>query len=362
MKTKFYILGVLAVLCLLGTGYYAWTLYDAYRKQVEEWNEVAKTTFDEALWNEVDKRASRPFYHYSSFQGGMTTLKAKIPDTVRVMTATGFRKFKIERYKYDHSLAPETEKRAMTGFLLTKYPLSVDTLVIRWDSLLVDNLIVAEKRIRYIYTDEDLQNDTFFTAWKGKTPDSLTVRYLGFRCEYELVGYVSYPFWLSLLSLSEWGFLLLPWCVWGLLFAVYNPLECLVRKRFVREMVVEKEVHVADVKIDEAKIFLLPDGSLLDSYSRTLTNGQFSKRLSPQSIILLKLFLRKEYHSLSSIEIEKELWDGKGSADRLHKAIQRLRTDLKDVSSKIVIKNVNGSYELISPISSNKSKLEESKI
>lgn len=250
----------------------------------------------------------------------------------------------------------------MTGFLLTKYPLSVDTLVIRWDSLLVDNLIVAEKRIRYIYTDEDLQNDTVFTAWKGKTPDSLTVRYLGFRCEYELVGYVSYPFWLSLLSLSEWGFLLLPWCVWGLLFAVYNPLECLVRKRFVREMVVEKEVHVADVKIDEAKIFLLHDGSLLDSYSRTLTNGQFSKRLSPQSIILLKLFLRKEYHSLSSIEIEKELWDGKGSVDRLHKAIQRLRTDLKDVSSKIVIKNVNGSYELISPISSNKSKLEESKI
>ena len=54
MKIKYYILGVLAVLCLLGTGYYAWTLYDAYRKQVEEWNEVAKTTFDEALWMEVN--------------------------------------------------------------------------------------------------------------------------------------------------------------------------------------------------------------------------------------------------------------------------------------------------------------------
>lgn len=362
MKTKHYILGALAILCLLGTGYYVWSLYDAYRKQMEEWNEVAKTTFDEALWIEVNKRASTPFYHYSSSPGGMTTLKRRIPDTVRVMTATGFRKFKIERYKYDHSLTPETEKRAMTGFLLTKYPLSVDTLVIRWDSLLVDKQIVAKKRIRYIYTDEDLQNDTAFTRRKGRVTDSLTVRYLGFRCEHELVGYVSYPFWLSFLSVSKWGFLLFPWCVWGLLFAIYNPLERLVQKIFVREKVVEKEVHVADVKIDEAKIFLLPDDSLLDSYSGILINGQFSKRLSPQSIILLKLFLRKESHFLSSIEIEQELWDGKGSADRLHKAIQRLRIDLKDVSSKIVIKNVNGSYELISPISSNKRESEGNKI
>ena len=362
MKTKHYILGALAILCLLGTGYYVWSLYDAYRKQVEVWNEVAKTTFDEALWIEVNKRASTPFYHYSSSPGGMTTLKRRIPDTVRVMTATGFRKFKIERYMYDHSLTPESEKRAMTGFLLTKYPLSVDTLVIRWDSLLVDKQIVAKKRIRYIYTDEDLQNDTAFTTRKGRVTDSLTVRYLGFRCEHELVGYVSYPFWLSFLSVSKWGFLLFPWCVWGLLFAIYNPLERLVQKIFVREKVVEKEVHVADVKIDEAKIFLLPDDSLLDSYSGILINGQFSKRLSPQSIILLKLFLRKESHFLSSIEIEQELWDGKGSADRLHKAIQRLRIDLKDVSSKIVIKNVNGSYELISPISSNKRESEGNKI
>ena len=139
-------------------------------------------------------------------------------------------------------------------------------------------------------------------------------------------------------------------------------MERLVQKIFVREKVVEKEVHVADVKIDEAKIFLLPDDSLLDSYSGILINGQFSKRLSPQSIILLKLFLRKDSHFLSSIEIEQELWDGKGSADRLHKAIQRLRIDLKDVSSKIVIKNVNGSYELISPISSNKRESEGNKI
>ena len=349
MKIKYYILGVLAVLCLLGTGYYAWTLYDAYRKQVEEWNEVAKTTFDEALWIEVNKRASTPFYHYSSSPGGMTTLKRRIPDTVRVMTATGFRKFKIERYKYDHSLTPETEKRAMTGFLLTKYPLSVDTLVIRWDSLLVDKQIVAKKRIRYIYTDEDLQNDTAFTTRKGRVTDSLTVRYLGFRCEHELVGYVSYPFWLSFLSVSKWGFLLFPWCVWGLLFAIYNPLERLVQKIFVREKVVEKEVHVADVPIEKAKVYRLPDGTVFDTFAGTLVKGEMKTSLSPQSNILLKLFVRTSNYQVTAEEIDLRLWNGKGSKEQFRTAMSRLRKDLKEVLSPLVIQNEGGIYELKNP-------------
>ena len=68
MKRKYYILGLLATLCLLGTSYYAWTLYDAHRKQVAEWNEGAKAAFEEALWMEVDKRAEVPFTHSSNGQ------------------------------------------------------------------------------------------------------------------------------------------------------------------------------------------------------------------------------------------------------------------------------------------------------
>lgn len=345
MKTKYYILGVLAVLCLLGTGYYAWTLYDAYRKQVEEWNEVAKTTFDEALWIEVNKRASTPFYHYSSSPGGMTTLKRRIPDTVRVMTATGFRKFKIERYKYDHSLTPETEKRAMTAFLLTKYPLFVDTLVMRWDSLLVNNQVLAKNRIRYIYTDEELQNDTVFTAKKGKTMDSLMVRYLGFRCEHELVGYVSYPFWLSFLSVTEWGFLLSSWWVWGLLFVFYAPMERFIKKKLVRE----KEVHVADVPIEKAKVYRLPDETVFDTFAGTLVRGEEKTSLSPQSVNLLKLFVRTADFQATVEDIDSRLWYGKGSKEQLRSAIFRLRKDLKAVHSPLVIQNEGGIYELKNP-------------
>ena len=71
MKRKYYILGTLALLCLLGTGYYAWTLYDAYRKQVAEWNEGAKAAFEEALWLEVNKRAEVPIFSSSSGEHGI---------------------------------------------------------------------------------------------------------------------------------------------------------------------------------------------------------------------------------------------------------------------------------------------------
>lgn len=354
IKRKHYILGILALLCLLGTGYYAWKLYDAYRKQVAEWNEVAKTTFDEALWIEVDKRAKVPIFHYSSEQQGTVSLNTRMPDSVSVMTNTGFRKYKFERDRYDLSLIKEADKRAMLTTLLFMYPLSIDTLAIHWDSLLVRNSIPIKSSIRYIYTDEDLQNDTIFSAVCKLASDSLSVRYLGFRFEHELVTYVAYPLWLSDLSFVEWLLLLLPWGGLLLLASSYTFLENFIKQKFFREKVIEKEIHVADVKIDEAKIFLLPDGSLFDTFTGILSKGEISRQLPPQSIILLKLFLQKENHHLSSSEIEQELWKGKGTIDQLHKAIQRLRAELKKVSSEIVIKNINGDYELKSLFSSEK--------
>ena len=116
--------------------------------------------------------------------------------------------------------------------------------------------------------------------------------------------------------------------------------------------IVEKEIHVADVPIDKAKIYHLPDESLFDSFAGTITKGDFVHTLPPQSSLLLKLFLRKENHSLTTMEIENGLWNGNGSMDKIHKAIQRLRVELKKVSPDLVIKNVNGDYELKLPISS----------
>lgn len=354
MNRKHYILGTLALLCLLGTGYYAWTLYDAHRKQVAEWSEGAKAAFEEALWMEVDKRAETSIFHYSSGENGMTTLREKIPDSVFVMTVNGWQKYKIDRHKYDNSLIKENRKRGHLGALLEMYPLSIDTLLIQWDSLLADRQVPGRSLIRYIYTDWELRDDTICVPVDERMvrSDSLTTRYLGFRCEHEFVAYTSYSFWKSdFLSLAV-CWLMLPWMVWGLLFFFYAPLEKFLQKILVRKEVVEREIHVADVSIEKAKIYQLPDGSLFDSFAGTLMKEGLTKQLPPQSLILLRLFLSKENHRLSSFEIEQELWSGRGSAEKLRQAIQRLRRDLKAVSSDVFIKNVNGDYELKLPISS----------
>ena len=343
MKRKYYILGVLATLCLLGTGYYAWMLYDTHRKQVVEWNEGAKLALEEALWLEVDKRAEIPIYYSSSREAGTTVLNESLPDTIFITSPLGRRGYHIEQTHYERSLVKESDQRAVLGALLYKYPLCLDTLAMHWDANLANRKIPAQSQIRYIYTDWDLQKDTISSVNESHL-DSLTVSYLGFRCEHELVAFVSYPYWLFSLENCYW--VLLSWVVFILLVVFYIPLEDFFRRKFVKDKIVEKEIHVADVTIDKAKIYHLPDESLFDSFAGTITKGDLIHTLLPQSSLLLKLFLRKENHCLSTTEIEQGLWNGNGSTDKIHKAIQRLRTDLKKISPDLVIKNINGNYEL----------------
>ena len=351
IKRKYLILGVLALLCLLGTGYYAWTLYDAHRKQVAEWNEGAKAAFEEALWMEVNKRAEIPIYHSISGKQGMQTFNESPPDTVFVTSSFGRKGYYIDPIRYERSFIKDKDKNIILGALLYEYPLSLDSLAKHWNINLLNRKIPVHSQIRYVYTDWDLQKDTIYSVNESHL-DSLTVSYLGFRCEHELTAFVSYPHWLLDLSWDAYVWLIAPWIFLVLLVVFYTPIEYFYRSKFIKEKIVEKEIHVADVEIEKAKTFRLQDGSLFDTFSGTLTKGGLSKQLPPQSVLLLKLFLRKENHHLSPSEIDQELWKGQGTTDQLHKAIQRLRTELKKVSSEVVVKSVNGDYELKQPISS----------
>ena len=347
MKTKVGILSALAALCLLGTGIYAWALHDAHLKQVEEWKESAKTAFEEALWMEVDKRSEIPIFRSLNGEKGVTTLKERIPDSVFITSKLGRRGYRIELFRFENSLLKENVGRYLLTTLLEIQPLSVDTLLMDLDSLLMEKQIPLQTQIRYIYTDEELKNDTMYAHADSRLQlDSLTVKYMGFRCEHEVMAFVAFPQWLQGLSWGAWFGLVLPWVAWVLLLVFYAPVEAYFRRKFVSEKVVEKEIHVADVSIDKAQVYQLPDGSLFDSFSGTVTRGDSTYTLPPQSALLLRLFLRAKNHRLSTVEIEQELWNGNGSTDKIYKVIQRLRVELKKVPLDLVIKNVNGDYEL----------------
>jgi hypothetical protein len=258
----------------------------------------------------------------------------------------GFRKYKIEKERYERSFIKETNQRAMLGALLNEYPLSIDTLASNWNKNLSVKEIPARYQIRYIYTDLDLNNDTVFSVVNNRLHyDSLSVNYLGFRCEHELTAFISYPYWFLNFSWYTLGVLLL-WGLLVILFKFYTPIESFIQRRMVKEKVIEKEVYVTDVVIGKSKLYRLPDGSLFDTSACTLTKGGLIHTLPPQSAILLKLFLYKENHYLSIEEIDKALWNGLGSSGKIHKAMQRLRDELKKVSPDLVIKTVSGGYEL----------------
>ena len=366
MKRKYYILGFLATLCLLGTSYYAWTLYDAHCKQVAEWNEGAKVAFEEALWLEVNKRAEVPIRYSSSGEHGLMTLNERIPDSVSIMVMEGFRKYKIDKEKFENSLIKETMRRGHLGFLIKKYPLSIDTLSIRWDSILLEKQISVRNQIRYVYTDLELRNDTMFSSYDKRLPrlDSLTVKYLGFRCEYELAAFVSYSYWTNSIMPMDWCVLLFPWILLVLLIFYYPLLETFAKRKLTyekviektveveKEIIVEKEIHVVDVQMNKVGIFNLPDGTIFDSIVGTLAKDGVQQRLQPQSVSLLKLFLDKENRQLTSDDICMKLWGDTSLSYRLHSAISRLRNDLKAIKSELFVSCSYGVYELKSPISS----------
>ena len=366
MKRKYYILGFLVTLCLLGTSYYAWTLYDAHCKQVAEWNEGAKAAFEEALWIEVNKRAEVPIYSYSSGENGMTTLNAKITDSVSAMTEGGLKKYKIERDKYERSLIKETRQRGRLSTLFSKYQLSVDTLAFQWNNILSEKQIPVSNQLRYIYTDWKLQNDTVYSIADEQLShlDSLTVKYLGFRCEHELTVFVSYSYWTNSIMPMDWCVLLFPWILLVLLIFYYPLLETFAKRKLTyekviektveveKEIIVEKEIHVVDVQMNKVGIFNLPDGTIFDSIVGTLTKDGVQQRLQPQSVSLLKLFLDKENRQLTSDDICMKLWGDTSLSYRLHSAISRLRNDLKAIKSELFVSCSYGVYELKSPISS----------
>ena len=232
----------------------------------------------------------------------------------------------------------------MQGILLQKHPVSIDTLTQVWDSLLVASRIPFRPAVRYIYTDLEGRNDTILSSdnkdWLSK--DSLIARYMGARCEYEFVGYVVVPSFGDVLNVVNVCLWLLPFIILGILFRFHST----IRQKLISEKVVEKEIHLADVQVERAKLYKLPDGMLFDSLSCTLRQGGVVHNISPQSANLLKLFLRKDLHRITTEEIDDYLWAGKGSNDQLRNAVYRLRKELKHSGSSLIIQNVGGTYEL----------------
>lgn len=347
MSKKRYFGLLMLVVCLVGVGYDGWKLYGKYQTNILSWKEKSEALFEEALLMELDKRGNIPVRVKSSGQPEVSVLNVSYPDTVVVAVGGEYHWIAIPEYKTENSLMKDMKRRTMQGILLQKHPVSIDTLSHVWDSLLIVSQIPFRPGIRYIYTDLEGRNDTILSSdnKNGFPKDSLIARYMGACCEYEFVGYVAMPSFGDVLSVVNVCLWLLPFIILGVLLRFHS----IIRQKLVPEKIVEKEIHLADVQVEKAKLYKLPDGLFFDSLSCSLKKEGVVHNISPQSANLLKLFLRKDLHRVTAEDIDDYLWGGKGSNDQLRNAVYRLRKDLKTSGSLLIVQNVGGTYELKIP-------------
>ena len=347
MMKKYLIPLIFTTVCLCITIGYVAHLHRNYEAQKEAWNQVAAETFREALLKEVEWRSKIP--HYQSFVGasGVRPLKSQIPDSVIIVTSKyGRRVYWLEKERFKRQLLEGGSLNSGISYLIGEYPISVDTLHHRWDSLLNLPLKVATS-IRFVMTDLAEQNDTTYAHREHFVfpKDSALVWYLGYRCEAEFVGCVHYPSLWGACSPLNWALLLLPFLLLAFILIYYPKISAAIRRRFIKKEI----VHVADAPLERAKVYQLPDGMLFDVMAHSIRKGNEAFHLSPQSVNLLKLLLRSPERKVTIEGINQELWNGKASKGKIEVAISRFRSDIKKASPNLTLDYSNGTFQLKMP-------------
>ena len=355
MRARTITLSIAILLCIVITGGYSATLYHDVQKRLSEWKVSARETLVEALQIEVRKRSDIPVDMLTVNPAKAQTFEENAPDSVTLISKYGKKTYAIPREKFAHSLVKERKKRMLLSVLLEKYPVSVDTLNRNWDSLLLAKKIVADTYIRYSITDlQEYTTTTYSRKYRQNLrADSLTPCYMGFRCEAEVTGFVLYRWW-QMIDGWQWGLLVLPWIGLCIFMFAYRRIISFFKEKFKekevviheKETIIEKEVHVTDVRAKTIDIYRFEDGTNFDPVKRILRRGDKEKKVAPQITILLKLFLLSENLCLKEDEIYKEMWKGGGAPTQLSSLILRLRNTLKEISDITVIYDGNKTYQL----------------
>ena len=347
MMKKYLIPLIFTTVCLCITIGYVAHLHRNYEAQKVAWNQVAAETFREALLKEVEWRSKIPYYQSFVGASGVRPLKSQIPDSVIIVTSKyGRRVYWLEKERFKRQLLEGGSLNFGISYLMGEYPISVDTLHHRWDSLLNLPLKVATS-IRFVMTDLAEQNDTTYAHREHFVfpKDSALVWYLGYRCEAEFVGCVHYPSLWGACSPLNWALLLLPFLLLAFILIYYPKISAAIRRRFIKKEI----VHVADAPLERAKVYQLPDGMLFDVMAHSIRKGNEAFHLSPQSVNLLKLLLRSPERKVTIEGINQELWNGKASKGKIEVAISRFRSDIKKASPNLTLDYSNGTFQLKMP-------------
>ncbi|MDD3037210.1 helix-turn-helix domain-containing protein [Bacteroides sp.] len=342
---------LLVLICIGGIAFFLICRYTYESKQIEI-KQKAKEVFIESFSQELKNRNQEGSF---SFKYNVRNfMVSNIPDSVYFEDEQGKHWYRLNPKKHHMNITDDANIRSLHSLIFKKYPINPDSLNMIWGGNLGKYNVYGKSALCISVMGNDggiKSKSTSGSEWCSLSKLVFTV-YVGYACEIEIIGYLNYSLWGIMYSDILLYLFLYSACV----FVAYKLCLVLIRKvnSISKREIIEIPVIeiVQEVSNTPVRSYMLHDNVIFYAEQRKIEKiGGVQNKLQPQTCQLLELFLKAkdDEYILTDKHIMEKLWLNRaGTADRLHKAIGRLRSCIQEVEPTIDIKrNTSSSYQLL---------------
>lgn len=343
----------LLIVCTVMVGIISAVLIGCFRfnYRMKEYEEQARSKFIKVLENEVRKREVLSGELLSNRTKKVLSETEKVNDTVIVnISGLGKLKYTIPPERQIYNIENSPECRVQQSYVFMRSPLVADNVWCAWrDSMPTPRL---ELSVRIGITDWE-SNEHFSIA--GDTihqadSDSLFSYYIGMRSEVMATGYVRYC-WYRMFTSSDWILVISLGIFFCGIFLMIAYQFSILYRRLLPSKKQENQISQSQCNSQSSDknhiVYQLPSGFSFNSQFNLLSGTKGSIKLTPQTALLLRVFLGMEHYQIGKRVLIERMWsDHSGTNQRLHSAISRLRTALKACGNADIL-DLNEFYELI---------------
>lgn len=365
MKTKNGIL-LFAIAFLIGILFF-FINKSTYESKLSLLKEKALNTFAEAINREL---IARNLKGDITLNFNLGTPITDTSDTISWEDESGKHIYTFNPEKNASNITDDTNERILHTIAFRKAPLQPDSLNAKWmEQLQLSNIFLKPAlRISLINANGSTKSHYTYQNTSDNLSNLVFTRYIGYACEIEVEGY---------LCISKWDMIYKYILSYLLLYAIsvfasyklilfISRRICSLRSKEIIEVVnevpvevikeVPVEIHiykeVQKVSATNIHTYILGEHIIFHADKNIVLADGIEKKIQAQSSLLLELFLNesKNDYILTVSVIMEQLWpDGSGNNMRVHKAIGRLRSFIKEIGASLEIVKKVDAYQLIIP-------------
>lgn len=349
---KIYNIILLAIAICIGGVVFFFACKYTYEFKLSTLKQKAKSTFIEAFEQEVKGRNIEGSLSFT-FPNAANMKAAELPDSVCYTDSTGIYWLKLDKEKHYNNITTDTNVRFMHSIIFKEQPIQPDSLNLIWRQYLNESGISMGSALCVFVADKfgDVTSaSTSYSEWCKFSNLMFTVS-IGYACEIEVMAYLHYSVWNIIYMEIILGLLL----YMAYIFMIYK-ISLFVQRKIIslrKKGVVEKPITIYVKEMNDSssiRSYKLREGFIFHADQKVIEFNGRQKNLQPQSSKLLELFLgmEKTGYVLKNSEISDNLWsDGSVTTDRIHKAVARLRSSIKELDSSIDIEKCVDGYQLV---------------